>query len=174
MQCCAAVGATCRKQQPCQLWVEGLVGERGVDCFVLWSYPIWVLMSELFCCQLYIPMALHSLILYFLVIIDNADMYLMLLINILWFQVERFTESQIDGIDFIVFYPYSNSPLLLLTNFKRYVMYPYRVFLFVAEPPVIDHSTPNFIKCLSEDLQLDCKTSHLSKLSKLDWVMEYC
>ena len=115
MQCCAAVGATCRKQQTCQLWVEGLVGERGVDCFVLWSYPIWVLMSELF-------MALHSLILYFLVIIDNAYMYLMLLINISWFQVERFTESQIDGIDFIVFYPYSNSPLLLLTNFKRYVM----------------------------------------------------
>ena len=173
MQCCAAVGATCRKQQTCQLWVEGLVGERGVECFVLWSYPIWVLMSELFCCRLYIPMALHSLILYFLVIIDNAYMYLMLLINILWFQVERFTESQIDGIDFIVFYPYSNSPLLLLINFKRYVMYPYRVFLFVAEPPVIDHSTPNFIKCLSEDLQLDCKTSHLSELSKLDWVMEY-
>ena len=47
-------------------------------------------------------------------------------------------------------------------------MYPYWVFLFVAEPPVIDHSPKTFIKCLSNDLQLDCKTSHMSKLSNLD------
>ena len=47
-------------------------------------------------------------------------------------------------------------------------MNPYWVFFFVAEPPVIDLSPKNFIKCLINDLQLDCKTSHMSKLSKLD------
>ena len=38
IQCCATVWATFRKQQTPQLWMEG----RGVDSFVLWSYPIWV------------------------------------------------------------------------------------------------------------------------------------
>ena len=40
MQCFAAFRATCRKQQTPQLWSEGK--RRSVDCFVLWSYPIWV------------------------------------------------------------------------------------------------------------------------------------
>ena len=39
MQCCAAVRATYRKQQTPQLWMEGR--GRGVDSFVLWSYPVW-------------------------------------------------------------------------------------------------------------------------------------
>ena len=39
--CCAAVQATCRKQQTPQLWMEGRWRRRGVDCFVLWSHPIW-------------------------------------------------------------------------------------------------------------------------------------
>ena len=37
---CADVCATNRKQQTPQLWMEGQ--GRGVDFFVLWSYPIWV------------------------------------------------------------------------------------------------------------------------------------
>ena len=81
--------------------------------------------------------------------------------------MERFTESQIDGIDFIVFYPYSNSTLLLYIV-KIYHEPLLGIFFFVAEPPVIDLSPKNFIKCLINDLQLDCKTSHMSKLSKLD------
>ena len=40
MQCCADVWTTYRKQQTPQLWMEGQ--GRGVDFFVLWSYPIWV------------------------------------------------------------------------------------------------------------------------------------
>ena len=39
--CCAAVQATCRKQQTPQLWMEGRGRRRGVNCFVLRSYPIW-------------------------------------------------------------------------------------------------------------------------------------
>ena len=40
MQCSAAVRATYRKQQTPQLWMKGR--GRGVDSFVLCSYPIWV------------------------------------------------------------------------------------------------------------------------------------
>ena len=39
MQSSAAVRATSRKQQIPQLWMVGR--GRGVDCFVLWTYPIW-------------------------------------------------------------------------------------------------------------------------------------
>ena len=38
-QCCATVWATCTKQQTPQLWMEGR--RRAVNCFVLWSYPVW-------------------------------------------------------------------------------------------------------------------------------------
>ena len=38
-QCCATVWATCTKQQTPQLWIEGR--RRAVNCFVLWSYPVW-------------------------------------------------------------------------------------------------------------------------------------
>ena len=38
-QCCATVWATCTKQQTPQLWMEGR--RRTVNCFVLWSYPVW-------------------------------------------------------------------------------------------------------------------------------------
>ena len=38
-QCCAIVWATCIKQQTPQLWIEGR--RRAVNCFVLWSYPVW-------------------------------------------------------------------------------------------------------------------------------------
>ena len=38
--CCAAVQATCRKEQMPQLWIEERDG--WLDCFVLWSYTIWV------------------------------------------------------------------------------------------------------------------------------------
>ena len=44
MQCCVTVQATFRKQQTLQLWMEGT--ERGVDSFVLWSYPIWVCLNN--------------------------------------------------------------------------------------------------------------------------------
>ena len=40
MQRCAAIQATDRKPQTPQLWMEGR--GKGVDSFVLWSYPIWV------------------------------------------------------------------------------------------------------------------------------------
>ena len=39
MQFCAGVRDTYRKQQTPQLWMEGR--GRGVDSFVLWSYPTW-------------------------------------------------------------------------------------------------------------------------------------
>ena len=42
MQCCVAVRATYRKQQTPQHRMEGRGRRRGVDSFVLWSYPIWV------------------------------------------------------------------------------------------------------------------------------------
>ena len=38
-QCCATVWATCTKQQTPQLWMGGR--RRAVNCFVLWSYPVW-------------------------------------------------------------------------------------------------------------------------------------
>ena len=38
-QCCATVWATRTKQQTPQLWMEGR--RRAVNCFVLWSYPVW-------------------------------------------------------------------------------------------------------------------------------------
>ena len=38
-QCCATLWATCTKQQTPQLWMEGR--RRAVNCFVLWSYPVW-------------------------------------------------------------------------------------------------------------------------------------
>ena len=38
-QCRATVWATCTKQQTPQLWMEGR--RRAVNCFVLWSYPVW-------------------------------------------------------------------------------------------------------------------------------------
>ena len=172
MQCCAAVRATCRKQQTHQLWMEGRGGERGAVCFVLWSCPVWVLMSQHFCCRLYIPMARHNMILYFPVIIHNADMYLILLINILWLQVERFTESQIDGIDFIVSYPYSNSPLLL------YILNIYHVPLlgiFICGWTSCDWPfTQKLYQLFKRRLTVRQQNiTYMSKLSKLDWVMEY-
>ena len=41
IQCCAAVWATYRKQQTTRT-LNGGSGGRGVDSFVLWSYPIWI------------------------------------------------------------------------------------------------------------------------------------
>ena len=38
-QCCATLWATCTKQQTPPLWMEGR--RRAVNCFVLWSYPVW-------------------------------------------------------------------------------------------------------------------------------------